>query len=167
MIHNETLLQLRRFRPHDTASLITWPQSLAEAQWWAGPQTPWPLAPTVIQRWHTDPDARPYVLHNGALLLGYGELWVDAEEQEVELARVIVAPAQRGTGLGVALVRQLLAEAGRTAYARTFVRVVPENRVAIACYLRAGFTPVSQVDQLAFNRGQPIAYLWMSHVARQ
>ncbi|NJO82316.1 MAG: GNAT family N-acetyltransferase [Blastochloris sp.] len=166
MSHNESILQLRRFAPHDMAALISWPQSLTEVQWWAGPQTPWPLTPVMIQRWHTDPDARPYVLHRGEALLGYGELWVDAEEQEVELARVIVAPTQRGKGFGVALVGQLLAEAGRTAYPRTFVRVVPENRVAIACYLRAGFTPVSPADQRAFNRGQLIEYLWMSYDAR-
>jgi [ribosomal protein S18]-alanine N-acetyltransferase len=84
----------------------------------------------------------------------------------VELARVIVAPTQRGKGFGVTLVRELLAEAGRTAYPRTFVRVVPENRVAVACYLRAGFTPVSVDDQRAFNRGQPIKYLWMRYDTR-
>lgn len=166
MLHNENLIQLRRFAPHDTASIISWPRSLSEAQWWAGPQTPWPLTPAMIQRWHTDPDARPYLLHSDELLLGYGELWVDAEEQEVELARVIVAPTQRGQGLGLALVQQLLAEAGRTAYHRTFVRVVPENRVAVACYMQAGFAPVSPADQRAFNRGQPIEYLWMRYDAR-
>lgn len=166
MTYNENVLQLRRFTPHDAAALISWPQSLAEARWWAGPQTRWPLTPAVIQRWHTDPDARPYLLHSGELLLGYGELWVDAEEQEVELARVIVAPTQRGKGFGVTLVQQLLAEARCSAYPCTFVRVVPENRVAIACYLRAGFTPVSLDDRQAFNRGQPIEYLWMSHIAR-
>ena len=36
------------------------------------------------------------VVQRTASLLGYGELWVDAEEQEVELARLIVAPWQRG-----------------------------------------------------------------------
>lgn len=167
MLHNEDALQLRRFEPHDTTAIITWPQSLREARWWAGPQTQWPLAPKVMQRWHYDPDTHPYVLHNGASLLGYGELWVDAEEQEVELARLIVAPALRRQSIGVALVRRLLEEAQRTAYGRAFLRVVPENRVAIACYLRAGFTLVSEADQRAFNRGQPIEYLWMGHVARQ
>jgi RimJ/RimL family protein N-acetyltransferase len=167
MTYNENVVQLRRFAPHDTAALISWPQSHAEAQWWAGPQTRWPLTPTVVQRWHIDPDARPYVLHNGEVQLGYGELWVDAEEQEVELARVIVAPTQRGKGFGVALVRQLLTEAGRSAYPRSFVRVVPENRVALACYLRAGFTPVNVHDQQAFNRGQPMEYLWMLHTMGQ
>jgi ribosomal protein S18 acetylase RimI-like enzyme len=120
-----------------------------------------------MQRWHYDPDTYPYVLHSGVSLLGYGELWVDAGEQEVELARLIVAPAQRGQGIGVTLVRRLLEEVRRTAYPRAFLRVVPDNRIAIACYLRAGFTAVIKADQQTFNRGQPIEYLWMSHVACQ
>jgi len=98
---------------------------------------------------------------SGESLLGYGELWVDAGEQEVELARLIVAPAHRGQGVGVALVRLLLAEARRTAYPRVFLRVIPDNHAAIACYLRAGFTPLSPGDQQSFNQGQPVGYLWM------
>ncbi len=38
-------------------------------------------------------------------LVGYGELWLDAEENEVKLARLIVAPELRGRGLGQRLVR--------------------------------------------------------------
>ncbi len=43
--------------------------------------------PEAIQRWHADPEVQPYMLTHGATLLGYGELWVDVVEQEVELAR--------------------------------------------------------------------------------
>lgn len=163
MLHNGNTLQLRRFSPQDITPIITWPQSLAEAQWWAGPQTQWPLAPEAVQRWHYDPDVHPYVLHSGGAPLGYGELWVDAEEQEVELARLLVAPWQRGRGIGVALVRLLLEEAGRIAYPRAFLRVVPDNHIAIACYGQVGFTTVSPADQQAFNRGQPVEYLWMGY----
>lgn len=157
---------LRRFEPPDAPSIVTWPHSPAEAQRWAGLQAPWPIAPAVIQRWHTHAHTLPYVFHRNGLLLGYGELWVDVQEQEVELARIIVAPSHRGRGLGIALVRQLLAAAGRSAYPRTRLRVVPENSVAIACYRQAGFAPLSQADQLVFKRGQPREYLWMGCLAR-
>ena len=46
------------------------------------------------------------------------------------MARLIIAPAQRGQGLGVTLVRLLLEEAGRIAYPLAFLRVFPLNRVA-------------------------------------
>jgi ribosomal protein S18 acetylase RimI-like enzyme len=111
----------------------------------------------VVQRWHDDPDVHPFILTDGATLLAYGEVWVDVVEQEVELARLIVAPGQRGQGLGVALVRMLLEEASSTGYPRAFLRVVPDNHVAIRCYLRAGFTVLSPAEQQTFNRGQPIA----------
>jgi ribosomal protein S18 acetylase RimI-like enzyme len=156
-------LCLRHFLPRDAASLITWPQSIIEARWWAGPQTNWPLSLGVVQRWHDDPEVRPFILTDGATLLAYGEVWVDVVEQEVELARLIVAPGQRGQGLGVALVHLLLDEASYTGYGRAFLRVVPDNHVAKSCYLRAGFTVLSSAEQQTFNRGQPVEYLWMYH----
>lgn len=96
--------------------------------------------------------------------IGYGELWVDSTEQEVELAHVIVAQEQRGKGYGVALVRLLLDAARQTPFRDVFLRVVPDNRAAIGCYLRAGFAPVEDEAQAAFNQGQPLAYLWMRSV---
>jgi hypothetical protein len=95
MRHNGNVLQLRRFSPQDATTIIGWPQSLREAQWWAGPHTRWPLTPEAMQRWHYDPGTHPYVFHSGASMLGYGELWLDAEEQEVALARLIVLPMKR------------------------------------------------------------------------
>lgn len=167
MLNNENTLHLRGFSPQHTASIITWPQSITEARWWAGPQTSWPIPMEAVQRWHDDPEVHPYILSNGATLLGYGELWVDAVEQEVELARLIIAPEHRGQGVGVSLVRLLLEKVNRTDYPRAFLRVVPDNHVAITCYRRAGFTPVSSDDQQSFNYGQPIEYLWMSHFPDQ
>lgn len=167
MLHNGNTLQLQRYLPQDAASILTWAQSLAEARWWAGPQTQWPIPPEVFQRWHADPDVQPYVLGNETVLLGYGELWVDAAEQEVELARLIVAPQHRGQGIGSAFVRFLLEEAQHTGYPRAFLRVFPDNHGAIACYHRAGFTPVSPAEQQAFNHGQPMPYHWMGYALDQ
>lgn len=158
---NPTELALRRFSAQDADAIITWPQSITEARWWAGPQTPWPLTSAVVQRWHADPDVQPYVLSRGTTLLGYGELWVDPVAQEVELARLLVAPAHRGQGIGVSLVRLLLAQAAQTGYPQIFLRVCPDNQAAITCYLRASFTLFGPEEQRAFNQGQPLDYLWL------
>jgi ribosomal protein S18 acetylase RimI-like enzyme len=48
--------------------------------------------------------------------------------------------------------------------ARVFLRVVPDNQIAISCYHRAGFTPVSSAEQQSLNKGQPVEYHWMSCV---
>lgn len=147
--------ELRPFVPDDTPSVIAWyeqPRSL-----WVGP-----FVPGDIERWHADPDVHPYMLCNGPTPVAYGELWLDPIEEEVELARLIVAPEHRGQGYGVTLVRLLLEEARHTAYSRVFLRVVPDNSIAIGCYRKAGFTPVSPAEQQLFNQGQPLEYLWMA-----
>jgi ribosomal protein S18 acetylase RimI-like enzyme len=154
-------LILEPFEDRHAPTIIGWPQSVKESRWWAGPATTWPLDPSVMERWHADPDVHPYVLSERGAVIGYGELWVDAEEQEVELARLIVAPDRRGQGVGRRLVRLLLHEARDTGYPYAFLRVFPENRAGIACYLRSGFAQVSPADQQRFNQGQPVDYLWM------
>jgi ribosomal protein S18 acetylase RimI-like enzyme len=101
------------------------------------------------------------VLTDGEQLLGYGELWLDTEEDEVELARIVVAPEARGRGLGRALVRGLLAEARLSGMADVFMRVHPDNAAALRCYRGAGFEPVDTGSATAWNAGQPVAYVWL------
>ena len=63
--------------------------------------------------------------------------------------------------MGRLLVSKLLEQAAPTGYPAAFVRVVPENGAALACYRAAGFTPVSAEEQGRFNEGQPVEYVWL------
>jgi ribosomal protein S18 acetylase RimI-like enzyme len=65
--------------------------------------------------------------------------------------------------VGRRLVRLLLQRAASSRLPDAFVRVVPENGVAFACYRSAGFSPVSAPEREEFNRGQPVDYLWMHY----
>src|SRR5678809_255129 len=58
--------------------------------------------------------ARSWILVADGIPVGYGETWVDDDEREVELARIIVAPPARGRGLGRELTRLLVTEARRS-----------------------------------------------------
>lgn len=156
-------LILRPFEGRHAPTIVAWPQSVEEARWWAGPRTAWPPHPSVMERWHADPEVHPHVLIDRGALIGYGELWADAEEREVELARLIVAPERRGQGVGRRLVGLLLENARHTGYPYAFLRVFPENRAGIACYLKSGFEQVCPADQQRFNQGQPVDYLWMRY----
>ncbi len=117
----------------------------------------------MFGRWRADPDVNPYVLCDVEEPVGYGEVWIDEPEKEVELARILVSPDYRGRGVGRRLVRRLLERAARSGLPDAFVRVVPENGAALACYRDAGFSPVSEEEREEFNRGQPVDYVWMHY----
>lgn len=94
--------------------------------------------------------------------VAYGEIWLDADEDEAELAHLIVAPTERGRGVGRTLVEALVARAHELHPVAT-LRVVPDNQSAIRCYTAAGFVRARPEDEAAWNTGQPRAYVWMLH----
>lgn len=127
---------------------------------WCGRQE-FPVAARTVTDWQRDPDVRAHVLVEGEEVIGYGELWFDAEEDEVELARLIMAPHTRGQGLGRVLVRGLLDRAVAAGHADVFMRVHPDNARALRCYRGAGFAPVDPALADAWNEPQPVAYVWL------
>ncbi|MCX5233403.1 GNAT family N-acetyltransferase [Streptomyces sp. NBC_00233] len=115
----------------------------------------------TITDWQRDDDVQAHVLAEDERVVGYGELWFDAEENEVELARIIVAPDNRGKGLGRILVRRLLAQAVGAGYSDVFMRVHPDNEAALRCYRGAGFMPVEAGLAESWNAAQPVKYVWL------
>jgi ribosomal protein S18 acetylase RimI-like enzyme len=160
MAHSEYLLE---FRDAHAREITRWATSIEEVRRWAGSDTGCPVNVSVFRLWHADPDVKPYVLCDGAALIGYGEAWIDDAEREVELGRIIVRPASRGRGVGKRFVRLLLERASLSGFPDAFVRVVPDNHVAIACYRSAGFSLVPESVRKRYNRGQPVDYVWMRH----
>jgi ribosomal protein S18 acetylase RimI-like enzyme len=139
-----------------------WPLSAGEVVLWCGGRE-FPVPARTVEAWRCEDDVRAHVLVEDGTALGYGELWLDTEEDEVELARIIVAPGARGRGVGGVLVRGLLARALETGHGAVFMRVHPDNDRALRCYLRAGFTPVDAVLAEEWNAVQPVAYTWLTH----
>ena len=120
------------------------------------------LAPdAVLARWHEDPDISGYLLVRDGEPVAYGELWVDRDEDEAELAHLVVDPARRRQGLGRALALALVEQAGVLGLGTVTLRVHPDNAVGIACYLSAGFVRYPAAEEASFNAGQPTAYQWM------
>lgn len=150
---------LRPFEVTDADLVASWATSAAEARMWCG-TTVFPVpATTVVDR---GDGVRAFVLTESSVAVGYGELWPDPAEDEVELARLIVAPAARGRGLGRVLVRALASEAATTGLASTYLRVHPENAPALACYRAAGLLPVDPADAASWNVAQPVTYVWLT-----
>ncbi|MFH9010882.1 GNAT family N-acetyltransferase [Streptomyces sp. NPDC017943] len=158
-------MELRPFAPRHAPAVAGWPASAAEVLMWCG-RREFPLSARTVTGWQEDDDVRAHVLVDGETPLAYGELWFDAEEGEVELARLIVAPWARGEGRGRALVAALTARAVEAGFADVFLRVHPDNDRALGCYLGAGFVPVDDGLAQSWNAVQPVAYRWLRHAPR-
>jgi ribosomal protein S18 acetylase RimI-like enzyme len=148
------------------ADVLAWIVSADEARYWAGLHHI-PVDPSVFAGWRAEPDTHAFVLMWEGLPAGYGEVWYDPKEGEVELARIVVKPSWRGRGVGRRLVNLLLDEAGRWGISQAFVRVHPDNAAALACYQRVGFRRVGPEREREYNRSQPIEYLWFACPLRQ
>ncbi len=153
-------MHLLPFSPVHATLVAGWPASAGEVALWCG-RREFPVPARAVTDWQRDADVQAHVLVDGEQILGYGELWLDTEEDEVELARVIVAPGVRGTGLGRVLVRGLLARAVEAGFSDVFMRVHPDNARALRCYKGAGFAPVDPALAAAWNEAQPVGYVWL------
>ncbi|MGW2463967.1 hypothetical protein ACWC2M_34035 [Streptomyces sp. NPDC001761] len=111
---------------------------------------------------HTALDA--HVLVDGRRVLGCGEVWRDAEEDEAELARIIVAPGARGTRLGWPRARPGPARPRRPGRVHGCPHAgAPGNDRALRCYLGAGFRPVAPGPAANRNTAQPVDYVCLRH----
>lgn len=150
-------------QPSHAATVAGWSRSAEEAAAWVSlPEHPFPAA--VVAGWWDQPDGHARVLldPDGAPV-AYGEVWDDEEEDEVELARIVVDPDRRRQGVGRRLVRELLALAAEKGRGACFLRVAPGNTAALALYRAAGFRPVDPAPAAEWNRAQPVDYAWLEH----
>ncbi|TPQ19102.1 GNAT family N-acetyltransferase [Streptomyces sporangiiformans] len=155
-------MNLLPFTSAHAITVASWPASATEVAMWCG-QREFPVAEGTVLGWQRDDDVAADVIVEGERVVAYGELWFDTDEDEVELARIIVAPEARGRGLGRVLVRGLLSEAGRAGHSDVFMRVHPDNDRALRCYRGAGFVTVDPDLANAWNTLQPVAYVWLRH----
>jgi ribosomal protein S18 acetylase RimI-like enzyme len=146
--------------PADLADVVSgWATTGQDVLMWCGAVVA-PVPASRIRAWAGDDGVEPFGLYHGQRLVAYGELWVDDEEGEVELARLIVDPAERGRGVGRCLAAGL-ARLARSRHSQVFLRVHPANIAAQRCYAAAGFEPVEPHETEAWNVGQPVSYVWL------
>lgn len=152
-------MELRAYEERDAVVVAGWAGSAEESLRWCSRPA---VSAADVAGWAARPDVEAYGLVEDGELVAYGELWVDDDEREVELARLIVAPARRGRGVGRRLAGALV-ERARRHHPAVFLRVHPDNAAALRSYAGAGFVPVDEAEAAAWNEGQPVAYAWRRH----
>lgn len=142
--------------------VASWSTSVAEAQRWCSIGEH-PFDPGHIRAWWREPDVQPWLLLVDGRPVAYGEVWVDEDEGEFEIARVIIEPAWRGQGVGRRFVTLLAALGRPLGLGDCFVRVAPDNAPALAAYRGAGFVDVDPALAAEWNVLQPTQYVWLRY----
>ncbi|TDU91267.1 acetyltransferase (GNAT) family protein [Kribbella voronezhensis] len=156
-------MELKAFEDSHAAVVASWASTAQEVALLSGREE-YPFPADLVGSWRkVADDIASYLYFDGGAPVGYGELWLDDEEDEVELARIIVAPDLRGQGIGAEFVRALLQPALAAGYSAVFLRVRPDNERAIRTYLRVGFQPVDERLAAEWNEPQPINYAWLQY----
>jgi ribosomal protein S18 acetylase RimI-like enzyme len=123
----------------DIDRLMSWFPDKRSVDIWGGPNFRYSLTPTTFQEdthWR-EMDSCVLVGPSGDML-AFGQMY--ERHGRINLARLVVAPDQRGQGLGIRLVT-LLMDRGREAFPleEFSLYVYRDNHAAKACYTSAGF----------------------------
>lgn len=154
-------LHLRPF-PAELAGVVSgWARTDEEALMWCGAGAA-PVPAEQVSAWACEDGVQPFGLYRGQRLVAYGELWVDDEEAEVELARLIVNPGERGQGLGRYLAAGL-ACAARSGIHRCSCGSLPATSPPFAVTQRRASSPSSPIRRPS---GTPDSRSTMSGSAR-
>ncbi len=152
-------LELRPFEPAQAELVSSWAPTADEVRRWVSRDTV-PVPPDVVRGWADEEDSLTFVAHLDGEPVGFGQLWIEDDEDDAEVARLLVAPEHRGRGTGRALVLAL-AEVAQRYKPSVALRVVPDNSPAIRAYEAAGFARVTPDEEREYNQQQPVEYVWM------
>ncbi len=142
---------------------MTWIKNKEACKQWAGPMVRFPLTLLHLkQDIEYSPENTFALQGTGGELLGLGQL-LDKGHNRIHLARIIVAPNQRGKALGDRLCRLLIAE-GLKRFGEVYftLNVYSDNANAVKLYQKLGFRvkeapsesiPDKEILRMALNPG--------------
>jgi RimJ/RimL family protein N-acetyltransferase len=143
-------LHLRRIQQADLAALLPWVRTREEMVQWSGPWNfDFPLDEQQLSRFFLK-EALDDSIHRMQFIaldedtkepvgqIGFSRIWSRTAAGHV--GPVIVAPARRGTGIGLGMMREVLRIGFQELHLHRIELVVFDfNKPAISCYEKAGF----------------------------
>ena len=123
----------------DLRTVATWVSSARECELWAGWRVRFPIEPNLLASTIDFPHQGGFVLVDGHSIVAFGQI-VPKSRRRAHLARLIVAPAWRGRGVGARLVAALLETTRASGNSIVSLNVDPANATAIHLYEKLGFS---------------------------
>lgn len=138
-------LHLRAPCDADFITIASWITDAKACARWAGPDMPFPFAAADLPALCLVLGAHSFCLIDEVgTLLGFAQC-VEKGEGVMRLARVIVAPQQRGRGLSKALCEGSMRSTAQQGAVLAFsLGVYRDNPAAIRCYQQLGFVVVEE-----------------------
>ena len=130
--------ELRASTTEDLVKAASWIQSVEDCQLWAGARLSFPVDATAVSTALEFDIAESWGLYQDGSLLALGQI-VPKFDNRLHLARLIVAPNRRGTGIGRSLAEQLLRIALESGARAVSLNVDASNTPAISLYKSLGF----------------------------
>ncbi|WP_157956842.1 GNAT family N-acetyltransferase [Salinicola aestuarinus] len=138
-------LEWRAALPPDLATVSGWVESATALERWAGPGVDWPLEADRLWQAIGAGTLLSYCLKREGAPLAFGQLSPRAPHH-YHLARLIVAPTERGQGLGRRLCEGLINEGRQRGAMRFTLNVFTDNAPAVALYRQLGFRRAGECD---------------------
>jgi ribosomal protein S18 acetylase RimI-like enzyme len=155
--------QLLKYSAINASEVLSWIQTPEELMNWAAIKD-FPLSDiSVFEQWHKDPEIQSYLLQQHREYIGYGEIWYDARDNSVELARLVINPKYRRQGFGQELIKQLLNCIKDQGFQTVILRLFPTNIIAKSCYEKVGFRKMPPEIEAENNADQSYIFDWMSY----
>ncbi len=141
-----TQLLLRTAQLDDLTTVVSWLRSRADCELWAGHRVTYPVNAATLHEaieWGIASSYSATSVAAPGAVVAFGQL-VPKPNQRLHLARVIIQPERRGSGLGKALVSELLSATASFSPARLSLNVARHNAPALRLYTSLGFVEVER-----------------------
>ena len=136
-------MQFRAAELSDLAIVSTWLDSATACRLWSGSRVSYPVDETSLAEKIEYAQSESSTGTLNELVVAFGQC-VPKPEGRIHLARLIVSPAYRKTGLGRLLAHHLLGLARARNTDSISLNVLPDNEAALRLYRSLGFTKVER-----------------------